>query len=222
MKSAADYPFAAVLFDLDGVVVDTTALHYRVWEEFARSQNHILSRQELLATNGRRAAETIRAWLGQDLSDQYIATLTAQREALFNGLLATEPVSAVAGVAAFVEALAQAGIPRAVVTSAVPANASLALRRVGLGQAFNVMVTAADVQHGKPDPHPYLKAASLLGVPPARCVVIEDSIPGLRAAKAAGARCLAMATTTAPELLSAQSPDWLCADFLDLPPALRL
>ncbi len=202
-------------------MIDTTALHYRVWDEFARARKYVPTGAELLATNGRRAGETIRAWLGADLDEQVVASLTAQREAQFNRLLASEAVSAVAGAGAFVAALAAAGIPRAVVTSAVPANAQLALERVGMQRAFDAIITAADVQRGKPDPEGYLKAAAVLAVPIARCVVIEDSISGIRSAKAAGARCVAMTTTFARDSLAAERPDWVVADFLNLPIELR-
>jgi HAD superfamily hydrolase (TIGR01509 family) len=222
MKSADEFPFAAVLFDLDGVVIDTTALHYRVWAEFARSRHFVPSPAELLATNGRRASETIRLWLGPDISEFELLGLTAEREAAFNALLASEPVSAVAGVVQYVARLALARIKRAVVTSAMPANAGLSLRRVGMEDAFNVIVTATDVQHGKPEPECYLAAADALDVPASRCVVIEDSVSGLRAAKAAGMRCVAMTTTLPKELLAAERPDWLASDFHDLPPELRL
>lgn len=203
------------------MVIDTTALHYRVWDEFARAREYVPTRAELLATNGRRAGETIRAWLGAELDEQVVATLTAEREAHFNRLLETEPVSAVAGARAFVAALAAARIPRAVVTSAVPANAQLALKRVGMQRAFDAIITAADVQRGKPDPEGYLTAAAALGVPIAKCVVIEDSISGIRSAKAAGARCVAMTTTFPRDSLAAERPDWVIADFLNLPKELR-
>ncbi len=217
------YPFAAVLFDLDGVVIDTTELHYRVWTEFARERGHTPTRAELLATNGRRADETIRAWLGSaEFDDQTLATLTAARETHFNRLLASEPISQVAGVKAFVAALIAARIPRAVATSAVPANARLSLARVGMEETFDAVITAADVRNGKPDPEPYLKAAAKLNVPATRCLVIEDSISGIKAAKAAGARCLALATTFPRDALAVERPDWLASDFRDLPPEIRL
>lgn len=217
---SSTYPFAAVLFDLDGVIIDTTNLHYRVWDDFARARGYTPTQTELLATNGRRAGETIRAWLGAHLHDHAVEALAAERETRFNQLLATEPISPVAGAHAFVAALAAAGIPRAVATSATPENAQLSLARVGMQGAFSAVITAADVRRGKPDPEAYLKAAAALGVPPAACVVIEDSVLGIRAAKASGARCLALSTTFPREALTAERPDWLAADFLALPPEL--
>ena len=181
-----NYPFAAVLFDLDGMVIDTTALHYQVWNEFAKRHGHVPSQSELVATNGRRAAETIRNWLGWELGDAEVEALTSERETQLNRALAVEPVDAVPGVREFIVSLTRGGVPIAVVTSAIPANADLSLARVGLAGRFDAMVTSADVHKGKPDPECYLKAAQLLGVEASRCVMIEDSISGIQAAKAAG------------------------------------
>jgi beta-phosphoglucomutase-like phosphatase (HAD superfamily) len=112
-------------------------------------------------------------------------------------------------------------VPAAVATSATPQNAHASLTRIGLADTFAVIISAADVSTGKPHPEPYLKAAAGLGVPPANCLVIEDSVSGIRAAKAAGAKCLAMATTFSREALAVHSPDWLVAGFADIPADLR-
>lgn len=217
-----NYPFAAVLFDLDGVVIDTTALHYRVWNEFAKRHGHVPSQIELVATNGRRAAETIRNWLGRELGDAEVDALTFERETQFNRALAVEPVDAVPGVREFIVSLTRRGVPIAVVTSAIPANADLSLARVGLAGRFDAMVSSADVRKGKPDPECYLKAAQLLGVKANRCVVIEDSISGIQAAKAAGTRCAALTTTFPRDVLEMENPDWLSNDFRDLALGLRV
>jgi beta-phosphoglucomutase-like phosphatase (HAD superfamily) len=86
-----------------------------------------------------------------------------------------------------------------------------------LGELFPVRVTAADVTRGKPDPEVYLKAAAALGVAPSACVVIEDSVLGLRAGRAAGARCLALSTTFPRDVLLNEAPTWLAEDFRALP-----
>ncbi|OJH41794.1 HAD family hydrolase [Cystobacter ferrugineus] len=216
------YPFDAVLFDLDGVIIDTTELHYRVWDTFARSHGYIPSQAELLATNGRRADETLRSWFGERLGESELVTLIHERETLFNRQLATEPVSAIPGVGEFVSALRRAGIPYAVGTSAVPMNAELALSRLGLRELFDVRVTAADVTRGKPDPEVYLKAAAALGVPPTRCVVFEDAVLGLRAARAAGARCVALTTSFSRDVLLREEPEWIAEDFRSLPVPVAL
>jgi HAD superfamily hydrolase (TIGR01509 family) len=215
------YPFAAVLFDLDGVLIDTTELHYRVWDEFARAKGFIPSREQLLATNGRRGDETLRVWFGPGLSDLQITAMTADREMYFNRLLEAEPLPAIPGATEFVRAMSRAGVPMGVATSATPENARLSLLRIGLDGGFGAVITAADVANGKPNPEPYLKAADALGVRATDCLVIEDSVSGIRAAKAAGARCLALATTFPREILAAQAPDWVVDRFADIPAELR-
>ena len=211
------YPFAAVLFDLDGVLIDTTAICYRVWDEFGRSKGFAPTRDQLLATNGRRADETIRLWLGPTPTDPQIAALTADLAASHNRLLASEPMPPVPGAADFVRALQTAAVPVAVATSATPQNARLALARVGLGDVFATVVSAADVANGKPHPEPYLTAARRLGVTAAASLVVEDSVSGIRAAKAAGARCLALTATFPSRVLAAESPDWLVPGFTHIP-----
>ncbi len=109
----------------------------------------------------------------------------------------------------------------AVVTSATPENARLSLSRAGMEGIFDIVITAADVANGKPDPEPYLKAAERLGVSATTCLVIEDSVSGIRSAKSAGAKCLALPTTFPRESLSAESPDWLVASFADIPSVIR-
>jgi HAD superfamily hydrolase (TIGR01509 family) len=215
------FPFTAVLFDLDGVLIDATDLHYRVWDEFARARGFVPSREQILATNGRRAGETIRLWLGSSLTDHQIAAIAAERETYFNRLLEKESVAVVPGAAEFVHALQRSGVPMAVATSATPENARLSLSRAGMEGIFDIVITAADVANGKPDPEPYLKAAERLGFSATTCLVIEDSVSGIRSAKSAGAKCVALATTFPRESLSAESPDWLVSSFADIPSTIR-
>jgi HAD superfamily hydrolase (TIGR01509 family) len=199
--SQQTHSFEAVLFDLDGVIVDTTALNYRVWDEFAHQHGYTPTQADLIATNGQRANDNICHLLGLSPDDAQVAALSVERETFYRDLLAVEPLNVVAGVYGFIERLRAAGIPIAVATSAVPENAKLALTRVGLDGAFDLIVTAVDVRDGKPHPECYLKAADGLGVRPGRCVVVEDSIAGIIAGKASGARVLALATTFPPETL---------------------
>ncbi|WP_442481977.1 HAD family hydrolase [Aeoliella sp. SH292] len=210
-------PFEAVLFDLDGVLIDTTDLHYRLWSEFATRHGYTPSAKELVATNGCRAEETIRNWLGHDLPAEVVEELIIEREWHASRALETEAFSAVRGAREFVRSLQHAGHPIAVATSAVPENARLSLERIGLADMFEVVVTAMDVQRGKPHPDCYLEAAKRLNVKPENCLVIEDSLMGIRAGKASGAQVLALATTFPRETLVELEPSWIAKDFCDLP-----
>ncbi len=217
-----NYPFKAVMFDLDGVLVDTTDLHYKVWTDFTRLNGVEPTQEQILATNGRRAEENIRQLLGGDLKASQVATLTFEREKYFHSLLENEPVSAVPGAVDFVVKLVESGVAVGIATSAIPDNAHLALAKVGLADVFRVIITAEDVINGKPDPEPYNKLATTLGYSTEDCMVVEDSISGIRAAKAAGAKCLALATTFPEMQLADESPDWLIKDFTQLPSELHL
>jgi beta-phosphoglucomutase len=210
-------PFDAILFDLDGVLIDTTELHYRLWSEFASRHGYSPSEKELVATNGCRAETTIRNWLGHDLPTERVEELIVEREWHASRALETESFSTVRGAREFVRSLKQAGHPIAVATSAVPENARLSLERIALADMFEVVVTAFDVERGKPNPDCYLEAAKRLDVKAENCLVIEDSLMGIRAGKASGAQVLALATTFPRETIAELGPNWIAEDFGDLP-----
>ena len=184
------FPFTAVLFDLDGVLIDATDLHYRVWDEFARARGFVPSREQILATNGRRADETIRLWLRSSLTDHQVAAIAAERETYFNRLLEKESVPVVPGAVELVDEVRTAGLPYALVTSSEPEVVDAVL--AGLDVEFPVIVCAADVAHTKPDPEGYLLAAAKLGAEPGQCIALEDSVNGVTAAEAAGFRTVAV------------------------------
>jgi sugar-phosphatase len=169
----------AVLFDMDGTLVDSTAVVERVWTAFA--DEHDLDARAIIATgHGVRAEDTMRRHgpAGFDV--------TAGADRLFDlEFAAIDGIVAIAGARAFVEKLPPASI--ALVTSA---RRALALRRLEIAEvpAPAVVVTAADVENGKPAPDCYLQAASLLDVDPADAIVFEDAEAGIAAGLAAGMR----------------------------------
>lgn len=214
--------FDAVLFDFDGVVLDTTELHYRLWRDFGVEHGHPPTQSELIATNGRPSRETILEWLGPNLSEQQVTALSHQREERLHTALMNEDVPTVLGVREYINQLLAHNIPLALVTSSTRENVYFALKRIMLIDAFKVIVTANDVQHGKPNPECYIKAAGMLNSDPSSCLVVEDSIAGLRSAQAAGAKRLALSTSLAQEQLIPERSDWICSDFNHLPLELRV
>ncbi|MCZ7379147.1 HAD-IA family hydrolase [Micromonospora sp. WMMC250] len=176
----------AVLFDMDGTLVDSDAAVERAWERWA-AEYAVDPAAALAIAHGSPADRTIRRLL-PDLDDDAVATAAARQLALQYDDLSD--VVATPGTPELLDTLARLGLPWAVVTSA---DARLARARLGAaGIVAPVLVTVDDVRVGKPDPEGYLRAAALLGVPVARCLVVEDAEVGVRAGRAAGALTAAL------------------------------
>ncbi|MEB3330734.1 MAG: HAD family phosphatase [Candidatus Sericytochromatia bacterium] len=204
--------FAAVLFDMDGVVVDTMPLHRTVWRRFAAARGIHRTEEELRPLDGRRATDII-ALLFDEQDPVRAAELAEAREALYREMLMGASLRAIPGAEAYLARLRARGVPRILATSATLENVDQVLGPLGLRAAFDGVVTAADVARGKPAPDVYHRAAALAGVPPNRCLVVEDAVPGIEAARAAGSLCLGLATSLAPEALLAAGARWVAPDL---------
>lgn len=178
-------PFTAILFDLDGVLVDSQAAIDGVWQSWCG--RHRLDPSTVLpAIHGRRSVDIVQRFAPEaDLAAEVAWLLHAEVEA-------AEGLRPFPGVPELLAALAQA--PWGIVTSGGRALATARLRAAGIVPP-SVMVTADDVSAGKPSPEGYRRAAGSLGVPPARCVVIEDAPAGVQAGLAAGAAVVAVTST---------------------------
>lgn len=184
----------AVIFDMDGVIVDTADAHCASWQMLAAEHGMTISRHDFLQTFGRPTREIIRKRFGDHLSDEEIGQMDRKKEAHFREL-ARDHVKLIPHVVAFINALVDAGVPLAVGSSAPPPNVQLTLDQFNLNGRFQTLVTGHDVTRGKPDPEVFLIAAERLGVIPSRCVVIEDAMAGIQAARAAGMTAIAVTTS---------------------------
>jgi sugar-phosphatase len=202
-----------VLFDLDGVLVDSTPAVARVWAGWAHE--HGFDPDEVVKkAHGRPSIATIRELL------PHADHAAEDREVERREIADTDGVIPLPGAMELLQALP---LERwAIVTSCTRALAHVRIAAAGLPKPKN-LVTSTDVKNGKPDPEPYLKGAQILAVPPSACVVIEDAPAGIRAGKAAGTRVLALRTTASDAELQQAGADWIvdnCADlFLDSSPA---
>jgi beta-phosphoglucomutase len=213
--------FDAVLFDMDGVIVDSMPLHREVWAAFARQHGQDPTEADVRAADGRRAAEVVAMLFGDHLSEDEVLRLAVEREVFFGEQLATVEILSVPGVEAYLQQLGQSGIPRVLATSATPGNVEQFLGRLGFADLFEAVVTARDVTRGKPHPEVYLTAAGHVGAIPERCLVVEDAEAGVLAGKAAGARVLGLTTSLDREALLRAGADWVASDFTALPADLR-
>lgn len=192
----------AVLFDWDGVVVDSSAHHEESWERLGRETGLPLPPGHFKRGFGMKNEYIIPELLGWTRDPAEIARLSLRKEALYREVVAERGLEPLPGVRELLEGLGRAGVPRVIGSSTHRLNIETGLRAAGLEGAFDGMVTAEDVSRGKPDPEVFLKAAALAGVAPGRCVVLEDALVGIEAALAGGMRVVAVATTNPPELLT--------------------
>jgi beta-phosphoglucomutase len=192
----------AVIFDMDGVMVDTAQQHHAAWQRiFAEMGREELSGAEFCATFGMRNPELLRLFFGPDLADDKVEELGRKKEAYYRELV-QEQVRPALGLLPLLRELKARGFKVAVGTSAPRENIDLVLGVLGVTEEMDAVVGGADVARGKPAPDTFLLAAERCGVPPERCLVIEDAPAGLAAARAAGMRCIAVTGTKPREALS--------------------
>jgi beta-phosphoglucomutase len=209
----------AVIFDMDGVLVDTYHAHYESWLMMAAREELRFTEAEFASVFGRTSREIIAHFWGDGrFTDAEIAALDAEKEAAFREIIAHD-FPAMPGAKELLVDLHKNGFKLAVGSSGPPENVAMVVDRLDAGDLFGATVTGMDVTRGKPDPQVFLLAAKRLGVPPARCVVVEDALPGLQAAHAAGMKAVGLISTgrTREELAEA---DLLAATLKELSPEI--
>ncbi len=219
------YPFDAVLFDMDGTLINNVPLHQQVWKEFTRLHGLTLSDENLNYAKGRKAIEVVAHFFGEDLDPNEILRLTEERQILYRERLATaniDVVSPIAGVEAYLIELGKLEVPRILATDAPLANVEAVFQKFNFTPYFDALITSDRIKHGKPHPEIFLTAAQRANANPQRCLVAEDSEAGVAAAKAAGCVCLALATTQSETALKGQEADFIALDYYSLPAAIAL
>jgi beta-phosphoglucomutase len=186
MSAALQY---AVLWDVDGTLVDTAELHFEAWQKLATEIGKTYSREQFSATFGWRNREIFPEVFGEHYTLEEIDAL-GERKELYYREEAKKGLELLPGVRELVAGLKAAGFGQAVGSSAPRGNVDLILEMTGLGEFISASVAMEDVSRGKPDPEVFLTAAKRLGVPPERCVVFEDAPVGIRAAKAGGMKAV--------------------------------
>lgn len=182
----------AIIWDVDGTLVDTAAHHFEAWRRFAEEIGKPFTRADFAATFGMRNPEILRKLFDPHADDARCAKWGERKEDLYRASVRAEGTALLPGVAKLLDAFANAGWPQAVGSSAPPGNLDLLLGVTDTRRYFSAVVTGDDVRRGKPDPEVFLTAASKLGVDPRRCVVFEDAVAGVEAAKAGQMGCVAV------------------------------
>jgi beta-phosphoglucomutase len=182
----------AVLWDLDGTLVESAEQHWQAWRETLEAYGITVTHEQFRETFGQRNDAILFRWLGAGVSARRMREIGDRKEARYRELVALDGLVPLPGAAAWVSSLAAERWCQAVASSAPRLNVEVVVVALGLGERFDAIVAAEDVRHGKPAPDVFVLAAERLGVLPARCVVVEDAPAGIEAARRAGMRSIGL------------------------------
>jgi len=186
-------PPIGVIFDMDGVLVDSYAPHLKSWCMLAEETGAPLTEAQFAATFGRTGPDVIRELFGVE-DEAAMRRIDHRKETIYRDLI-RDAMPTTPGIVEAVVRLHAAGFRLAVGSSGPPENVQLVCEKLDLYRHLTKIITGADVRHGKPDPQVFELAAAGIGVAPPRCVVVEDAPVGIQAARAAGMRCVALVGT---------------------------
>jgi beta-phosphoglucomutase len=203
-----------VLWDLDGTLVDSGGLHYEAWHELLAEMGFGLDPESFAASFGKRNDEILRALLGPEAAPSEIRRIGEDKEERYRVRVRAQGVPLLPGAREWLERLRAAGWRQALATSAPQGNIEAVLDPVGLTGFFDAVVSADEVGRGKPDPLVFLTAAERLGLPPSRCVVVEDAPAGLEGARRAGMPAIGVLSSHHRRLQA----DLVVPSLLDVPP----
>ena len=207
----------AVIFDVDGVLVDSYQAHFQSWRQMLAEVGVEFTEAAFRASFGRTTRDIIAQLGSGTLSEEQIDAWDDRKEALYREII-RQNFPAVAGAVELIDALAEAGFLLAVGSSGPPGNVALALEQLGRADRFAARVTGIDVTRGKPDPQVFLLAAERLGVAPQDCAVVEDAPAGVEAANRAGMASIGLTGTATREQLA--HADWVVDSLRELSPAI--
>lgn len=200
---------------MDGVIVDSNPAHTRALHQFCQTHGHYLNDQQLREKiYGRANKDWIPNVFGE-LSKEQVSAYAQEKEALYRELYTD--IREVSGLTVFLKRIREGGFRCAVATSAPRVNVDFTLSRTNTLEYFPVILDEAHVNRGKPDPEIYLNTAKAVGLPPGRCIVFEDSLSGIQAARAAGCKVVGITTTHSGQEMT--HVDLIINNFEGLDPA---
>lgn len=207
-----------IIFDLDGVVIDSNPIHKISWKNFLAKIG--LPFNDDIFDNiisGKNGITSLRILLGQEPSNEVITSYVAEIDQEFQKILRDTPkVFPMPGLVNFLQVVKAAGNKTALATSAPPGNVKLILDKISLIEYFDVILDKSDVMKGKPDPEVYLKTVSKLGIHKDQCVVFEDSKAGIKSATDAGIKVIGVTSGHTREELLEEGVSMAIDDFTKL------
>jgi beta-phosphoglucomutase len=207
--------FKAFIFDMDGTLVDNCAWHVVAWREFAKRHGRDISERQVLDWMGAPSRFYMERIFARSLSDAECAGYTREKESIYRSLYAPH-LALPPGLRELLDDAKSRGVKLGIATGGSTDNVDFVLDGLGIRRLFDVVVDCYQYVRGKPAPDCYLAAAERLGVAPGECLVFEDAVGGIRAAKAAGMKVVAVTFTMPRETLSAESPERVIDTYTDL------
>jgi HAD superfamily hydrolase (TIGR01509 family) len=202
---------------MDGTLVDSGEYHFLAWREIMVDYGLDITYEQFVTSFGQRNDTVLRGWLGANLADADIATISYAKESRYRELITAGGIALLPGIAERILQLQQAGWLQAIASAAPGENVVAIMSALKLDSVMTTFVSAEDVQRGKPDPEVFLRAAERLGVEPAHCIVVEDAPAGVEAARRAKMRVIAVGPNhaTLPADYAAQTLADLPADVFE-------
>ena len=192
----------AVIFDMDGVMVDNNPYHKKAWRTFVQNHGFDFSEEDLKQhIYGKTNRDILTFVFGPKITEEEIRQYANEKEKMYE-VLYRDFIKPVNGLVGFLDLLHSKNIPIAVATSAPPQNVKFVLTAIDVKKYFNIIVDDTEVKKGKPDPEIYLTTAKKLNINPSNCIVFEDSLSGVKSALNAGMKVVAITTTHTKEELS--------------------
>jgi beta-phosphoglucomutase len=182
----------AIIWDLDGTLADTEELHFHAWRQVLAAYQIDHTYADFLRGFGRRNVEIIPELLGAATTTALIETIGRDKESIYLDLLRQSDLRLMPGVAAWLDHFRGAGLPQVIGSSGSMGNIAATVEHLRIGDYFHGLVTSAGLAEGKPNPTIFLRAAAAVEANPAHCLVIEDSVPGIEAARRAGMHSVAV------------------------------
>jgi len=176
----------AVLWDMDGTLIDSEEFHWIAWRETMADEGITITHEQFLASFGQRNDSILPRWLGNAATPERMNRIADAKEQRYRALVQGKGMSPLPGVSTWVHRLHGQGWRQAIASAAPRANIEVILKALNAENLFQAIVSAEDVKKGKPDPEVFLTAAARLGVPPKRCIVVEDAVAGIEGARRAG------------------------------------
>jgi beta-phosphoglucomutase family hydrolase len=192
----------AVLFDLDGTLLDNNEVHYKAWKKYLKDNGKEISDEDFKENiSGRTNQDAVEHIYDKKMSQEEAEKYYLKKEEIYREMYKPD-IKAIPGLEKFLEDLDKHDVTMAIATSGIQVNIDFMFEHVPIKQYFDKIINSNDIEKGKPDPEIFIKTAEELGIPPENCVVFEDSIAGVQSGKAAGMKVVALTTTHSEEELS--------------------